>query len=113
MTTPSQPGAVTSHPATPRSRPDPTTLRLAGGFIGVAAASALVSSMLAPAPIDASAQTAALDTATAPQPSVQHVTQYVTLKPGQTAPPQAVVRQQPAPAPRTVIVQTRQSGSKP
>jgi hypothetical protein len=113
MTTPSKPGSVVSRPATPRSRPDPTTLRLAGGFIGVAAASALVSSMLAPVPIDASGQAAALGTATSPQPAAQHVTRYVTLKPGQTAPPQAVVQQQPAPAPRTVIVQTRQSGTKP
>ena len=69
--------------------------------------------MLAPVPIDASAGSVTLDTASGPQPAVQHVTRYVTLKPGQTAPPQAIVQQQPAPAPRTVIVQTRQSGKKP
>ena len=100
-------------PATPRSRPDPTPLRLAGGFTGLAAASAIVSAMLAPAPMDATAQAAVAGTTTVPQPEVVHVARYVTLKPGQTAPPQAVVQQQPAPAPRTVIVRTKQSGTKP
>ena len=46
-----------------------------------------------------------------PAPSVRHVIQYVQLKPGQTAPPKAVVKQAPAPPPRVVVVTTtRQSG---
>jgi hypothetical protein len=97
-------------PASPKSRPDPSGLRLAGGFAGLAAASAMVSAMLAPAPVDSGF---AMAVATAPaQPEVIHVVRYVTLKPGQVAPPQAAVQQQPAPAPRTVVVKTRQSGTR-
>ncbi len=97
-------------PVPARARPDPTPLRLAAGFAGVAAASAMVSAMLAPLPMSATAQEVV--TAAPPAPVV-HVVRYVTLGPGQTAPPKAVVKQQPAPAPRTVIVTTRQSGNKP
>jgi hypothetical protein len=97
-------------PATPRQRPDPNPLRLAAGFAGIASATAMLSAMLAPAPV---AQTVQIVTAAAPEPAVVHVTRYVTLAPGQTAPPQAVVQQQAAPSPRTVIVTTRQSGTRP
>ena len=106
-------GAMPIRPATARSRPDPTALRLAGGFTGIATASAIVSAMLAPVPLDATVLATVTGTTAAPQPEVVHVARYVTLKPGQTPPPQAVVQQQPAPAPRTVIVRTRQSGTKP
>jgi len=107
--------------AAPKSRPDPTALRIAGGFAAVAAASAMVSAMLAPAPAGSAAGAAAgavggavtAAAAAAGQPEVVHVVRYVTLKPGQTAPPQAVVQQQAAPAPRIVTVTTHQSGAKP
>jgi hypothetical protein len=97
-------------PVALRQRPDPNPLRIAAGVAGLAAATAMVSAMLTPAPL---AQTVQVVTAAAPEPAVVHVTRYVTLAPGQTAPPQAVVQQQAAPAPRTVIVTTRQSGTRP
>ena len=98
----------------PRSRPDPGALRIAGGFAAVAAASAMMSAMLTPAPA-ATAAVAAVAAAApaAAQPEVVHVVRYVTLQPGQSAPPQAVVQQPAAPAPRIVTVTTRQSGAKP
>lgn len=109
---PLTPGATpTPRPVSPRPRPDPTALRLAAGFIGVAASSAMVSAMLAPAPIDATSQTTSVQAASAPE--IVHITRYVELKPGQTAPPQSVVLQQQAPAPKTVVVKTHQSGVKP
>jgi hypothetical protein len=79
----------------------------------VAAASALATALVTPgssvtAPI--SQVVAAPAEAT---PAVRHVIQYVQLKPGETAPPQAVVQQAPAPKPRVVVVTTRQSGVKP
>jgi len=45
-----------------------------------------------------------------PAPSVQHVTRIIQLAPGQTAPPNTVVTQQPAPKPRVNVVVTKQSG---
>lgn len=87
-------------------------------FGGIASASALAAAMVpsvAP-PTDAvrgeSALTAdqAIGTV-APAPSVRHVTRYVVLKPGQTAPPNAPVLVRPTPTPRvTVVTRTRQSG---
>lgn len=98
-----------------RPRPDARPLRIAFGMGAVAAASALVTALASPpaagaAPVEA--QTTVTLPAATPRP-VRHVTQYVQLKPGQTAPPKAVVKQAPAPKPRVVIVTTRQSGAKP
>ncbi|HYN48066.1 MAG TPA: hypothetical protein VER83_04320 [Candidatus Nanopelagicales bacterium] len=48
-----------------------------------------------------------------PAPSVLHVTKYVQLKPGETAPPQSTVVVRPKPSPKVtvkVVTQTRQSG---
>jgi hypothetical protein len=96
-----------------KPRPDPGPLRIVMGLTGIATASALVAAFLAPAPgtaIDA----AATQDATAPvSPSgpVRRVVRYVQLQPGETPPPDAVVQQAPAPSPRVVIVQTKQSGS--
>ncbi len=92
-----------------RGRPDPTGHRVALGFGGVAAASALVSAFLAPttAPAPATQAVAVVD----PAP-VQHVTRYVQLLPGQTAPPNTTVAPAPAATPRVVVVTTRQSGIK-
>jgi hypothetical protein len=96
----------------PRSKPDSGPLRLAIGMSGVALASALATALLAPAGTGGgggTAQTTVILPAQ-PTPPVTHVVKYVQLNPGQTAPPQAVVKQAPAPTPRVVIVTTTQSG---
>ncbi len=97
-----------------KPRPDARPLRIAYGMGAVAAASALATALVTPG---SSAPTAPISqVVTVPAdatPLVRHVTQYVKLKPGQTAPPQAVVKQAPAPKPRVVVVTTRQSGAKP
>jgi hypothetical protein len=86
-------------------------MRLALGFGGIAALSAVATALVAPSPSPAlTASSTAIDVAV-PQPSVIHVTRIVHLQPGQTAPPQALVSQMPAPSPRTVIITTRQSGA--
>ncbi len=98
-----------------RPRPDARPLRIAFGMGAVAAASALVTALVAPS--SASSAPAAVQTTVTlpadPPPAVRHVVQYVHLKPGQTAPPHTVVKQAPAPKPRVVVVTTRQSGGKP
>lgn len=87
-------------------------------FAGIASASALAAAMLpSVTPVtDAAGAGSALAAdqaggAAVPAPSVRHVTRYVTLKPGQTAPPHASVLVRPTPTPRvTVVTRTRQSG---
>ena len=110
------PTAVVRPPHVKKPRPDPGPLRVALALTGMATASALITAFLAPS-AGADAGTAATTTTTttttvadAPTPSVRHVVQYVQLKPGQTAPPAAIVKQAPAPKPRVVVVTTRQSG---
>lgn len=110
-----------------RGRPDALGVRMVIGLAGLASASALTTAMLPsilPQPtLAAGAQdAAAADPTQAPQPSVIHVTHVVTLAPGQTLPPDALVNQAPAnptpvpvatprPTPRIVYqVVTRQSG---
>lgn len=95
-----------------RSRPDPTSHRLALGFGGLAAASALGAAFLAPATTASQVPVAAV---TAPDSGlVQRDIQYIQLLPGQTPPANAAVAAQaPAPTPRVVVVTTRQSGTKP
>jgi hypothetical protein len=100
---------VPPQPRVPRSRPDPTGLRVALGFAGVAAASAMGTAFLAPVTAATPTSTTIVEAAV----PVQHVTRYVQLLPGQTAPPQATVTQAPAPTPRIVTITTRQSGAKP
>ena len=102
---------------TRKPRPDPGPLRIAIGLTGLATASALMTAFLNPATgADAATGAAATSTVTivpgaTPDPvHVRHVVQYVQLKPGQTAPPKAVVKQAPAPKPRVVVVTTKQSG---
>ncbi|MEI7742409.1 MAG: hypothetical protein WCK58_01525 [Chloroflexota bacterium] len=110
-------------PRVQRARPDAGPMRLMLGFAGLASASAFAAAMLpsvAPAPVvDQTTQTTDLTAQTAPQPepSVLHVTKYVTLKPGQTAPPQSTVVVRPQPTPqvkvtvkKVVVATTRQSG---
>ncbi len=97
---------------TPRARPDPNPVRLLIAFAGIASASAIATAMLpSVVPVGSTTNAAVIDSAVQPQPSVRHVTQYVTLAPGQTAPPNAPVVVQPTPTPRVhVVTQTRQSG---
>jgi len=96
-----------------KSRPDANPIRLLVAFAGIASASAIVTAML-PSVVPAGATLGAAavgSTVQNPQPSVTHVTKYVTLAPGQTAPPNAPVVIQPTPTPRVhVVTQTRQSG---
>ncbi len=102
-------------PPVPKARPDARPLRIAFGMGAVAAASALVTALASPpwtSPAPVQAETT-ITLPAEPLPSVRHVIQYVHLKPGQTAPPRAIVKQAPAPKPRVVIVTTRQSGAKP
>jgi hypothetical protein len=81
----------------------------------MAAATALLTAFLVPSgSADAGVSTTSqVVPADAPAPSVIHVRRVVQLLPGQTAPPNAVVKQAPAPKPRVVVVTTRQSGAKP
>lgn len=102
----------------PKSRPDPNPLRLMLGLAGLASASAFTAAMLpsvAPAPDIAAAGPLTVDVAPVvqPEPSVVHVTRYVTLQPGQTAPPQSTVVVRPTPTPIVklkIVTRTRQSG---
>lgn len=100
----------------PRKRPDTGPLRLMVGVVGMASAAALTAAMLpsiTPQTEVAQAQGVITTSDVQPQPSVQHVTRYVTLKPGQTAPPQSTVIAQPQPTPKVtvkVVTKTRQSG---
>lgn len=103
-------------PSTParKPRPDPGPLRIAIGLTGMATASALVTALLGPSTgaVAGGTQITSADQAVVPASpaAVKHVTRYVQLAPGQTAPPQAVVTQPPAPKPRVVVVTTKQSG---
>jgi hypothetical protein len=86
------------------------------GVVGMASAAALTAAMLpsvTPQPEAAQDTTTTTASDIGPQPSVQHVTRYVTLQPGQTAPPQSTVIVQPRPTPKVtvkVVTKTRQSG---
>jgi hypothetical protein len=86
---------------------------------GLAATTALATALVSPPPAGAatgSATDVAQTTVTLPaepaQP-VKHVIQYVQLKPGETAPPNAAVKVVPKPKPRVVVITTKQSGAKP
>ncbi|MFN8630896.1 MAG: hypothetical protein U0838_11430 [Chloroflexota bacterium] len=112
-----------------RGKPESNGVRMVIGLAGLASASALATAMLPsiapqPAAITTAEQvdTAALDPTQQPDPSIIHVTHVITLKPGQTLPPDALVNQTPAPAtpkpkatprptPRVIIhTVTKQSG---
>jgi hypothetical protein len=115
----------------PKARPDPGPMRLAIGASGLAALAAMATAIALPAP-PAPPMAAALDGSPAPTPAaplvIKHVTRYVRLRPGETAPPGAPVVAQPDPSPRVVVVTitappqpavvrrvvvvTRQSGTK-
>lgn len=80
---------------------------------GIATASALISAFLSPSVgVNATSTTTSTSTtvSAAPTDAVRHIVRYVQLQPGQTAPPNVIVKQAPAPKPRVVIVTTKQSG---
>jgi hypothetical protein len=105
------------------ARPDPTRLRFALGLGGLAALSALVTGIVvppspaAPSSVGQAAVTTPPGTLAQPRPI-----QYVQLSPGESPPPGArvidakapkpitIVTLVPAPAQRTVVVRTTQSG---
>jgi hypothetical protein len=89
-------------------------MRLAFAVTGIAAASAIATAIVAPPAggTNGAAQVAIVATTVRqPLPAPSHVTRYVRLSSGQTAPPQASVQQLSPPAPRVVVVTTRQSGA--
>lgn len=84
------------------------------GFVGLASLSAIAAGLMpsvVPAAVaDQGTASVVADGALLP---VKHVTRYVQLKPGQTAPPQAAVVAAPKPTPRVVVVTTTRQSGKP
>ncbi len=119
MPDPRSPRSIAPEARAARSRPNPNPLRLMLGLAGLASAAAFTTAMLpsvAPQPDAQAADPGTAAVVTRPEPSVKHVTQYVTLEAGQTAPPQSTVVVRPKPTPRVtvkVVTKTRQSGGKP
>ena len=104
---PTRPPAHRSGPGRPDSRPMRTLL----GLTGLAAMSAIATAIVSPPVTGDAAVTTSVQTQSLPTAPVQHITRYVQLQPGQTAPPSSVVKAAPAPTPRIVVVTTtRQSG---
>ncbi len=99
-------------PLVRKPRPDAGPIRIALGLTAVATTTAVITALLGPTVGTSSTGSSAIvETAVDPAPAaVKHVIRYVRLAPGQTAPPHAVVKQQPAPKPRVVVVTTKQSG---
>jgi len=97
--------------AEPKKRPNPNPMRLFFGVTGLATLSALVTSIVSPIPGGAATEggTATADTAAVgPDPApvtmaVQHITRYVQLKPGESAPAGATVIGKAAPQPKIVV----------
>ena len=88
-------------------------MRLMAGFVGLASLSAIASGLL-PSVLPAAPAVAATTSSIDPAPAaVKHVTRYVQLAPGQTAPPQAAIVAAPKPTPRIVVVTTTRQSGKP
>jgi hypothetical protein len=84
------------------------------GFVGLASLSAIATGLLpSVVPAVAADPGTAMVVADAGPLAVKHVTRYVQLKPGQTAPPQAAVVAAPKPSPRVVVVTTTRQSGKP
>lgn len=94
------------------ARPDARPMRMLLGLTGVAALSALVTTIAAP-PAPSQITTSVAEVQAVPSAQVTHVTRYVQLKPGQTAPPSAQVQTAPAATPRVVVVTTTRQSGKP
>lgn len=81
------------------------------GFTGLAAASAMATAIVRPPIVNVGTTTLAVTAdANSLVGPVHHVTRYVQLQPGQTAPPNTAVQVVPQATPRVVIVTTHQSG---
>jgi hypothetical protein len=88
-------------------------MRVLLGSTGLAALSAFATAIIVPPAAGmSSVATAPVSIVVMPAP-VKHVTQYVQLKPGQTAPPRSVVQAAPAPTPRVVVITTTRQSGKP
>ena len=94
----------------PVARPDARPMRAMLGLTGIAAAAAIATAIIRPPAGDAGTAVVVPQVADPSAAPVRHVTKYVQLKPGQTAPPNAAVKVVPKPTPRVVIVTTHQSG---
>lgn len=94
------------------SRPDARPMRALIGFTGLAGLSALATAMMVPPPAGPTT-TSTVEIQAAPSVPVTHVTRYVQLKPGQTAPPHAAVKAAPAATPRVIVVTTTRQSGKP
>ena len=97
-------------PRRPVARPDPRPMRAILGLTGIAAAAAIATAIIRPPTADPGSTSVVIPQVADPTASVRHVTKYVQLKPGQTAPPNAAVKVVPKATPRVVIVTTHQSG---
>lgn len=86
-------------------------MRVVLGMAGVAAATAMATAIAKPLLPTATVTTVVTEPGAAP--SVLHVTRYVQLLPGETAPPQAVVKVVPTPQPTVVVVTTTRQSGKP
>lgn len=89
-------------------------MRMLLGLTGLAAMSAIATAIVAPPAATEAGTTAAQTPAQiVPAPSIKHQIKYIQLKPGQTAPPSAVVKAAPKPTPRVVVVTTTRQSGKP
>ncbi len=89
-------------------------MRLLLGLTGLAAMSAIATAIVSPpAPTDAGTTLSQVPAEVVPVPSIKHKVRYIQLKPGQTAPPSAVVKAAPNPTPRVVVVTTTRQSGKP
>lgn len=96
-------------PREAKKRPDPRPMRFAIGISGIAAAAAMATAIIRPVGGNpaSTVQVVQAEPAASDAPSVvqvEHVTRYVQLLPGQTAPPGATVIAGAVPSPRTIIV---------
>lgn len=100
-----------------QSKPDARPMRFVYGAGAVAAMSVMAVGLVQPDFAATADQSAGSGPTADPNPvaqvpgtTVQHVTQYIQLKPGQTAPPGATVIAANAPTPRVVVTHNTPSG---
>jgi hypothetical protein len=100
-----------------QSKPDPRPMRLVYGAGAVAAMSVMAVGLVQPDSAATADQTAVFDPTSDPSsvaqaggPTVQHITEYVHLRPGESAPPGATVIAPNAPTPRVVVTHNAASG---
>ena len=113
----SSPDARSARPDSRQSKPDARPMRFVYGAGAVAAMSVMAVGLVQPDFAATADQPAGSDptadpnaVAQAPSTTVRHVTQYIQLKPGQTAPPGAKVIAANAPTPRVVVTHNAPSG---